>query len=634
MTYPDKTTRLILFLAGSFLFLYTALRAYLMSITYDEAYSYLEFARRDFWVPSEFNYMAGNNHLLNTWLMKIAVSLFGLSEFVIRLPNLMFHLVYLFFSYLVVRGSRSSIILVASFLLLNMNPFLLDFFSAGRGYGISMGLMMASLYFLLQYCKSGGWAHAAGSLVCIAMASIANISMLNFLVVLSGVILLIGLIHAASRKKWTVAGHMAVIVILCTGLLLWAYLPYVFRIRDAGTFFYGGERDFWNDTMHSLGAAMLYDRSYAMVLKLPLIILMAGGVAIGLPWLMIRQYRGFRGAETNFFLAILLITLGCALSTVVQHHLLQTKYLLDRTALFFAPLCILVLTLIVEQLWTARAGRYFLGGLAFLSILHFAFSFNLRYLLQWIPDSDTKDAVRILAEKRKTIPPERTTLTMGIDFVFEPGINFYRVKDSLYWLNYVRTEPADSLNDYFLFYKHTRSVPAAFRARMLFNFERTGNVLYENGLSPVCSEIAVLANDFEGVEGASIYKSSFGSGTSSCITDTLFRYSIGSEYVITDSLAGKHMLASFTAVVRPLEPVYDAAIVVSFERPDGAIYSWQSLHLKDFWPDPSGWSPVKLTRIFPGETAGGDRMKIYLWNLGDTPVLIDNLDTRILNCSF
>jgi len=70
-----------------------------MSITYDEAYSYLEFARRDFWVPPEFNYMAANNHLLNTWLMKISVSLFGLSEFSLRLPNLLFHLVYLFFSY-------------------------------------------------------------------------------------------------------------------------------------------------------------------------------------------------------------------------------------------------------------------------------------------------------------------------------------------------------------------------------------------------------------------------------------------------------------------------------------------------------------------------------------------------------
>jgi hypothetical protein len=40
------------------------------------------------------------------------------------------------------------------FLLLNLNPYMLEFFSLARGYGLALGFMMCSIYFCLRYLES------------------------------------------------------------------------------------------------------------------------------------------------------------------------------------------------------------------------------------------------------------------------------------------------------------------------------------------------------------------------------------------------------------------------------------------------------------------------------------------------
>src|ERR1051325_3912111 len=78
-----------LFLPAIFLFIYIILRAKKLSLTWDEANTFWEYVRTPRWLPQEFNYMSANNHLLNTWLMKICAMCFGESEFSLRLPNVL-----------------------------------------------------------------------------------------------------------------------------------------------------------------------------------------------------------------------------------------------------------------------------------------------------------------------------------------------------------------------------------------------------------------------------------------------------------------------------------------------------------------------------------------------------------------
>src|ERR1051326_1907428 len=184
---PDEQKALSGIIAmGVLLFCYTAFRACTLSFSWDESYSYLEFVRHHWWLPHEFNTMAANDHLLNTWLMKICASLFGIYELSLRLPNLAAHLLYLFFSAKIAMQMGKNFLPILTFILLNFNPYLLDFFSAARGYGLSMGLMMASLYFIFSFANGDKKIFPLfGAVFFSALAALANLTLLPFFIAVS-----------------------------------------------------------------------------------------------------------------------------------------------------------------------------------------------------------------------------------------------------------------------------------------------------------------------------------------------------------------------------------------------------------------------------------------------------------------
>jgi hypothetical protein len=187
-TGTKYATKLLIFF-GVLLFLYTATRACLLSITWDEAFSYLQFVRHHILIPVKYESMDANNHLLNTWLDIQLIKCFGVNEFVLRLPALFAHLLFLVFSYKFVKGFENKWIALASFLVINLNPYLLDFFSLSRGYGLSIGLMMSSVYYLYVFVTSGcKTKYAILSVIIGALATLANFVVLNYFLVSFGLI--------------------------------------------------------------------------------------------------------------------------------------------------------------------------------------------------------------------------------------------------------------------------------------------------------------------------------------------------------------------------------------------------------------------------------------------------------------
>lgn len=126
-----------------------ALRAVRVPLTYDEAATYLRYIPNG-WL-SVFNFDVATNHFLNTLLTKVSYLVGGDRELVLRMPNLVGYGMYLCFAVLILRGLTHRVIAFAGFLLLNLNPYLLDYFSLSRGYGLSLGFLMGALYFLLKF---------------------------------------------------------------------------------------------------------------------------------------------------------------------------------------------------------------------------------------------------------------------------------------------------------------------------------------------------------------------------------------------------------------------------------------------------------------------------------------------------
>lgn len=128
----------------SFIFvLVIAIRAAGSGITYDEAYTYLHYAK-----ANHFNTpFCPNNHILNTLLINWIDRLAGVqfNEFLIRLPNVLFGICYCLFACKLANCFKYRYLIVS---LCFFNSYISDFFSMARGYGIACACIMACCYFI------------------------------------------------------------------------------------------------------------------------------------------------------------------------------------------------------------------------------------------------------------------------------------------------------------------------------------------------------------------------------------------------------------------------------------------------------------------------------------------------------
>ena len=121
-----------------------------------------------------------SNHVLYSILAKTCITLFGLTEFTLRIPSLLGGLLYLL---AVFRLSRRLLgegwLLLLPVALLSLNPLVMDLMSAARGYGLALGLFLWALDQALGYVEAPG----RGALVRkvaigLALAVAANLTLL------------------------------------------------------------------------------------------------------------------------------------------------------------------------------------------------------------------------------------------------------------------------------------------------------------------------------------------------------------------------------------------------------------------------------------------------------------------------
>lgn len=194
----------ILSISG-FFFLYEIFRAVRVGFTEDEASTLLLYLAHD--VSAVFNFSAANNHLLNSLLAKIFLVGGGSAELVLRLPNLFGYLFYLLFSFLIVNKFKNRWMAVGGFLLLNLNVYVLDFFSLCRGYGLSLDFLLASLFFYVSFLEKKSQNRSTSrrdlslAFLLAAFSVLANITMLNVYLSLVALTLVLSAVWNRAAEK-------------------------------------------------------------------------------------------------------------------------------------------------------------------------------------------------------------------------------------------------------------------------------------------------------------------------------------------------------------------------------------------------------------------------------------------------
>jgi len=166
------------------LIVFEVVKAARAAITIDEAATYLGYISSN--VLALFNFGSANNHFLNTLMAKFFYVLGGNHVLVLRIPNLLGYAIYLLFSFLLLdRFIKNKFFVVCGFLLLNSNPYVLDFFALCRGYGLSAGFLMPALFFFVSFLdrtirfRPGGIRHLHFSLIAAALAVLSYFGLLN-----------------------------------------------------------------------------------------------------------------------------------------------------------------------------------------------------------------------------------------------------------------------------------------------------------------------------------------------------------------------------------------------------------------------------------------------------------------------
>lgn len=409
--------RLTLLAAGAAAFLVTVYRAATYPFTHDESLSYGMLT----WAPEWAS--TANNHPLNTLLLRACAALFGSSELSLRLPNVLALLLYLTAAVLLLRRLEHPLPQLAGFVLLVLNPFVLDFFAVARGYGLALGFLMASVWLLVRGLEGDAWS----LYLCVpagALSVIANFTFLNFFAPLLAVALWI----LVRRKLFPGA-----IVITCAGALFLAWTGLEVRsMQQRGVLAFGGDQGIVADTLASLVECTLYERPPSPRTVAVLVALLAAAFLALLALGVVRR-------SVSPFMLLLVILGGAVVLPIAGNRFAGTRYPIERGALYLIPLFALTLLFALrgKSALVISALIVLAGG------VHFARTFDPRTNYTWWYDAHDREVLDLVDRDR-----HGRNVNVGISWVFEPSLNHYRFTRRLTWLGQIQRRPITGREDY------------------------------------------------------------------------------------------------------------------------------------------------------------------------------------------
>lgn len=494
-----------------FAFALAVYRAKVQTISHDEALTYEWFL--DQGVSHILNYNPAN-HVLQTLLAKPIVKIFGVSEFTLRVASLIGAVMYLVATFFLCRTLfGDGIGLLLSVAMLSLNPLVMDYMVAARGYGLGLAGLSVAMYTFARLVERGKfdpedkeWRWGCGiASVFLALSVAAHLTnivpaaclALTFsLVAMGGLsgLFKIGKGEVRSFAQYFILPGTAVcFCILWPFLIQWRPAPantHLDKASDAmrdvfnASFLYKWTDDIFNDwgaVPSPAGSWQARVTDLGEYVILPLLFCL---VLIGLV-LAFRNQSDLRKSQS----AQCQIFAGAAVASVALivflHITFKVNYPFSRYCLFLIPLFTIGGMLAAKEI-SSRFPWPFLKGagllIALVIVSDYALSLNTKFFRTNAYDVISLDLYQAI--ERDARPRGLTNVRVGGTWWYEPEINFYRVrlradwmlpydvKDRSYgWQTPNSLVPADY--DYFVFVPPSDPGLAGPPIRTIFHDDRT-----------------------------------------------------------------------------------------------------------------------------------------------------------------
>ena len=425
------------------LFGFIVYRAVNLSFVHDESLSYTILRGRTEWLGT------ANNQWLSTVLAFIISRIFGYSELALRAANVLSFLVFARYCYgLLAAHLKTGLAIVAGFSFIVFNQFVLEYFSLFRGYGLAMACLAACLFYFTACSQDYRKNLLVKGLIAAVLTIYANYS---FLVpVLS---LELAFLALNARILFSVRSSRGEVL----RSFIWqavALLPTAYdiiQLKNNNQFYFGGDTGFMADTFQSVVQYSFTNVLYThlIILKVLFFICLVAGT------LFIKSSTSLRFITCTIILAIIF--------PVLMHALAGIKFSIERAAIYWTLLTGIYLACLLDAAFTnpKRFLAYPAVLSAFLIITGCAYSFsqtaNGTHTTTWIYDANTKNMLQDLDKQRNN----KREITLGINWLFEPSINYYREIKDYKWLDAVtRDGMLNQEHDYyFVFEEDVKTLP-------------------------------------------------------------------------------------------------------------------------------------------------------------------------------
>lgn len=429
----------ILFLTMSvLLLLYTILRAIYVPLVHDEATTFFYYIESANFLPFLAHWDA-NNHILNSALSSLSYHVFGQHEWVLRLPSVLFLLLYLFFVFKISQLLKNSFLRVMFVIALLGSHYMIEFFSLSRGYGMSMALLLGAIYYAYLFMSSEQMRYFVYSTILMILACLANLTLFNTFLLLNLYFILFIFIRMPQVLKF---GRFWLIVAIITFFTV-LFLIYGLELKNRGLLYYGGLSGFWDMSVNTL---LLYLTGEYIMSGIVLILL-----CLVLVYLWIKQILPLkpisRFIDSYFLFPYLLF--GNVVITLVLGYVFNTNFPEDRTGLYFYPLFVIALFVTLDR---ASLVRLKYTALVFVYFpLHFLFSINFSHHSFWFMERMPET----FYQKMASVSQDSLPSTLGGYFSDEAVWAFnrpkYHLNTNVQWSDF-QTNIAD-----YAIYRHARN---------------------------------------------------------------------------------------------------------------------------------------------------------------------------------
>jgi hypothetical protein len=390
------TFRRFALLTGLLIGSYLLLRAWINEPLHDEIATYYFYIYQgDFW--GENMVVDANNHLLNSFVCHLMYPFAKDTFFWYRLPNICCFFLYLYFSYKWLNLLENKTLKYLGLLTLCGIPYMMEYFAYTRGYGMSMALLMGSIWHLRKYLLTPSFKSLSFSLLFILMAISANLTLLYSSLIIIGILFLHLFFINKEDKRF-----LALLPLVPSLIIVVLFVIYGMMLKNAGALYYGERDGYWLVTGRSLSKYIFYNDGWLSALILLVMYLSIGFIGI----------KSAIKAKLEFikhplFLPSVLI-LGNMAGTVLSALILEVNYPEDRTAMYLIPLTGLALVFTLDQL--PKALRQVQWLLLFFP-LTFIWKLNLHTSVFSPDDRMTND---FYAQVKPHIKPEHSLMVYGI----------------------------------------------------------------------------------------------------------------------------------------------------------------------------------------------------------------------------